>query len=57
MDKQEKADKLEQLDYDIYINLLSCRDYEAIGKLVIDKLMEAKSGSKFMARHILICGS
>ena len=57
MDKQEKADKLEQLDYDIYINLLSCRDYEAIGRLVVDKLMEAKSGSKFMARHILICGS
>lgn len=57
MDKQEKADKLEQLDYDIYINLLSCRDYEVIGRLVVNKLMEAKSGSKSMARHILVCGS
>jgi hypothetical protein len=55
--EQERANKLEDFDNDIYINLLNICSYEDIGKLVVEKLNKTKSGSKYGARHILIAGS
>ena len=55
--EQEKADALQEFDNDIWINLLNTPNYEEIGKLVYDKLLSTKPGSKYLSRKILIGGS
>ena len=55
--KQEKANLLEEFDYDIWINLLSPPDYAELGKSVYDRLVNTPSGEKILSRKIIVCGS
>jgi len=56
MAEENKTEKLADLDYDIWINLLNVKSYEEIGKLVVQKLMEAPTNKHF-SRKIIVCGS
>ncbi len=54
---QERADALQEFDYDLWINLLNHGSYEDIGKEVVQMLMKAKTNKLTLSRNILICGS
>ena len=58
-ERQERANKLNEFKYDIWINLLPQKghNYEEIGKAVVKALMEAKSNEKTHSRNIIVCGS
>ena len=56
MEEKTKAQILDEVEYDIWINLLNVGSYEELGRAVYKRLIETPDGETG-TRKIVICGS
>jgi hypothetical protein len=56
---EERANELEKMEHDLWVNLDKSdpKHLEAIGRMVVETLLETLPSKKTEARYIIVCGS